>query len=190
MPISNVEGEGVLGLSLALPCCCLVSKSCLTLCNPVDHSVPGSFVPGISQSRILEWVAMSFFRGSSWPRDGIFVSCIGRQVLAFPNEWQNLILILCVHGGPCQLSIGQVLTVGIQTVPQWSWNTWVSEKKHPLGDLCSPLPACRVMSEKCSWQVMCSCPQSGKHHTSRSQSKERKEREKANMGMALTFLMS
>ena len=41
---------------------CSVSKSCPTLCNPVDCGLPGSSVPGISQARILEWVAISFSR--------------------------------------------------------------------------------------------------------------------------------
>ena len=50
-------------------CCCLVTKMCSTLCNPVDCSLPGSSVYGISQASILEWVAISFFRGSSQPRD-------------------------------------------------------------------------------------------------------------------------
>ena len=48
-----------------LYCCCLVTKSCLTLCNLMDCSLPGSFVHGISQARILEWVAIPFSRGSS-----------------------------------------------------------------------------------------------------------------------------
>ena len=39
---------------------CLVTWLCLTLCNPVDCSPPGSSVYGISQARILEWVAISF----------------------------------------------------------------------------------------------------------------------------------
>ena len=52
----------------------LVAKSCLTLCNPMDCSLPGSSVHGISQSRILEWVAISFSRGSSQLRDGTSVS--------------------------------------------------------------------------------------------------------------------
>ena len=43
----------------------LVAKSCLTLCNLVDCSPPGSSVHGISQARILEWVAISSSRGSS-----------------------------------------------------------------------------------------------------------------------------
>ena len=46
-----------------------VCQSCQTLCDPMDCSPPGSSVHGISQARILEWVAISFSRGSSWPRD-------------------------------------------------------------------------------------------------------------------------
>ena len=47
----------------------LVTQSCLTLCDPVDCSPPGSSVHGILQARILEWVAISFSRGSFQPRD-------------------------------------------------------------------------------------------------------------------------
>ena len=39
--------------------CVLVAQSCLTLCDPMDCSPPGSFVQGILQARILEWVAIS-----------------------------------------------------------------------------------------------------------------------------------
>ena len=46
-------------------CACLVVQSCLTLCGPMDCSPPGSSVHGISQARILEWVAISSSRGSS-----------------------------------------------------------------------------------------------------------------------------
>ena len=44
-------------------------RACLTLCDPMDCSPPGSSVPGILQPRILEWVAISFSRGSSQSRD-------------------------------------------------------------------------------------------------------------------------
>ena len=37
-------------------------QSCPTLCDPIDGSLPGSSVPGILQARILEWVAISFFK--------------------------------------------------------------------------------------------------------------------------------
>ena len=53
-----------------------VAQSYLTLCNPIDFSLPGSSVHGIFQARISEWVAISFSRGSSWPRDQTWVSCI------------------------------------------------------------------------------------------------------------------
>ena len=54
----------------------LVAQSSPTLCDPMDCSLPGSSVHGISQARILEWVAMPFSRGSSQCRDGTQVSCI------------------------------------------------------------------------------------------------------------------
>ena len=50
-------------------CFYLAVKSCLTLCNPMDCSPPGSSVHGIFQARILEWVAIFSSRGSSQPRD-------------------------------------------------------------------------------------------------------------------------
>ena len=59
----------------------LVAQLCLTFCNPMDYSTPGSSVHGISQARILEWVDISFSRGSSRPRDRTLVSCTARQIL-------------------------------------------------------------------------------------------------------------
>ena len=53
-----------------------IIQSCLILCNSMDCSLPGSSVHGILQARILEWVAILFFRGSSQPRDRTQVSCI------------------------------------------------------------------------------------------------------------------
>ena len=54
----------------------LVAQSCLTLCDPVDCSPPGSSVHGILQARMLEWVAIPFSRASYRPRDQILVSHI------------------------------------------------------------------------------------------------------------------
>ena len=42
-----------------------VAQSCLTLCDPMDYSLPGSSIHGIFQARVLEWVATFFSRGSS-----------------------------------------------------------------------------------------------------------------------------
>ena len=57
-----------------------VAQSCLTLCDPMDCSLPGFPVHGIFQARIPEWVSISFSRRSSRPRDWTQVSCVvGRQ---------------------------------------------------------------------------------------------------------------
>ena len=53
----------------------LITQPCLTLCNPVDCSPPGSSVHVILQARILEWVAITFSRGSFWSRNQGQVSC-------------------------------------------------------------------------------------------------------------------
>ena len=53
-------------------------------CNPMDCSLSGSSVNGILQGRILEWVAISFSRGSSWPRNWTRVSCIAGR---FFTDW-------------------------------------------------------------------------------------------------------
>ena len=85
-------------------CCCLVTKSCPTLCSPIDCSLQGSSVHGIFQARILEWVAISFSRRSSQPRDWTHIFCIGKWILynwatrEFPlqgstNQLKNIMLI-------------------------------------------------------------------------------------------------
>ena len=52
------------------------AQSCPTLCDPMDCSLPVSSVLGIFQARVLEWIAISFSRGSSQPRDQTWVSHI------------------------------------------------------------------------------------------------------------------
>ena len=59
----------------------LVTQSYPTLWDSMDCSLPASSVHGISQTKILQWAAISFSRGSSRPRDQTRVSCIGRWVL-------------------------------------------------------------------------------------------------------------
>ena len=53
---------------------------CPIICDPMDCSLPGSSVHRILQARILEWVAIPFSQGSSWPRDQTQVSCIADKV--------------------------------------------------------------------------------------------------------------
>ena len=92
---------------------CSIAQSCPTVCNPMDYSLPGSSVHGIFQARILEWVAISFSRGSSQPRDGTHVSCIscsGRQILTTAppgkaDDWWSVLFVmeagsLCTRSPP------------------------------------------------------------------------------------------
>ena len=65
-------------------CVCLVTQSWLSLCDPMDCSLPGSSVYGIFQARILEWVAIPYSRGSSQYRDQTCItcfSCVERWIL-------------------------------------------------------------------------------------------------------------
>jgi len=74
------------------------SQSNPTLCDPMDCSLPVFSVHGIFQARILEWVTISFSRGSTWPRDQSHISCIGQRILytaqpgkpiPLPQHWIN-----------------------------------------------------------------------------------------------------
>ena len=75
--------------------CVLLVQSSLTLCNPMDCSPWGSSVHGISQARILEWVAIFYSRGSSKPRDWTQVSLIaGRFFTVWATGFEDLTLLL------------------------------------------------------------------------------------------------
>ena len=67
-------------------CYCLVTKCSPTLCDPMDCSPPGPPVHGISQARILEWVAISFSRGSSQPRDQTCISFIAGRFFSIEPQ--------------------------------------------------------------------------------------------------------
>ena len=73
---------------------CSVTKSCSTLSNSMDCSPPGSSAHGISQTRILEWVAISYYKGSSWPMFPIQVSYIAGW---FFTNWSTREAPLCVY---------------------------------------------------------------------------------------------
>ena len=111
----------------------------------MDCSLPGSSVHGISQARIPEWVAISFSRGSSRPRDLIHVSCTGRQILyhwaiwdaqwmlpsSFPFlTWENSLLLSspgkCLKHFPAQSHFAFITTLPHQS-PVWNKNSGNSE---------------------------------------------------------------
>ena len=60
---------------------------CPTVCDPMDYSPPASSLYGISQARILEWVAMPSSRGSSQPKDQSHVSCVSCIAGGFFTHW-------------------------------------------------------------------------------------------------------
>ena len=71
-------------------------QSCLTLCNPIDSSQPGSPVPGILQARTLEWVAISFSNAWKWKvkvkslsRVRLFATPWTADYQAFPHPWDS-----------------------------------------------------------------------------------------------------
>ena len=87
-----------------LVCCVKSLHSCLTPCDPMNCSPPGSCVHGIFQARILEWAAMPSSRGSPQPRDqtrNTHISCIGKCILYHS----------CHLGSPCYPAVpSQFLT--------------------------------------------------------------------------------
>ena len=69
-------------------------QSCLTLCDPIDGSPPGSAVPGILQARTLEWVAISFSNARKW---NVKVKLLSRVWLS-TTPWTAALQSSSVHG--------------------------------------------------------------------------------------------
>ena len=84
-----------------------VAQLCLTLCDPMDCSLPGSSVHGVFQARVQKWVAISFCRGSSQPRDWTRIYPHYRQMLyhlshqgRYEGSNTSLIMAPWTSGGP------------------------------------------------------------------------------------------
>ena len=125
----------------------LVAQSCLTVCNPMNCSPPGSSVHGILQASILEQVAIPFSRGSSPLRDRTQVSCIAGRFFTFWNTreaWDEGYHLLSsgYRAGtvPNTLQINSFyphnkplgLLVSVSSFFFYSWGYWISER---AGDL-------------------------------------------------------
>ena len=95
--IENIDKNISCGL-LIIPkeCVCLVTQSCLTLCDPLDCNPLGSSVHGFLQTTILEWVAISFSRESSWLRGWTWISCIAGRL--FTSWATREVPINCLYG--------------------------------------------------------------------------------------------
>ena len=125
---------------------------CLTLWDPVGCSPPGSSVQRILQGRILEWVAISSSKGSSWPRDWncvSFVSCIGRWV----------IYLLSPRGSPVSqldlvLFFNQAALAGS---PRGVAQSRTAPQANQCPLLCFPDLACSVPSAWNAYPHVCLC---------------------------------
>ena len=125
----------------------LITQWCPTLCDPMDCSPPGSSVKGILQARILKWVAISFSRGSSWPRNWTQVSCIAGRLFTdrvtgkpkvqclklstqmwqfFSFLWRNLHMQFA--GGKQH---GFEFTTQLESSWRWWWCCWNEQLGNP-----------------------------------------------------------
>ena len=102
-------------------------QSCLTPCDPMNHSSPGSPVHGILRTRTLEWVAILSSRGSSQPRDQTCISCISRSVLYHGATGEAPVttsLTLCPFSHDPAWQLPLKLPFSLQLKPQVSF-TWL-----------------------------------------------------------------
>ena len=116
---------------------CLVKKLCPSLCEPMDGSPPGFSVHEIFQARVLEWVAISYSKGSSGPRGQTRVSCIsciGRRILYSCTTWEALL----------EYYIPEGITIPTSR-SKWERSGLVSVKHTPRSVL-FPLRALRILS--------------------------------------------
>ena len=97
----------------------MCAQSDLTLCNPMDCSLPGFCVHGILQARILEWVALPFSRGSSQPRDRMWVSLIAGWFLTL---WATKDANLSMCYAVLSHSVMSDLTISLHIK---NWNSWI-----------------------------------------------------------------
>ena len=99
-----------------------VAQLCPTLRDPMDCSPPGPSIYGVCQARILEWGAIAFSRGSSWPRDWNHTSCFGRQILYRCATWEDHWLPIgclksCLPLGMKELLISYKFLASVKFVP-------------------------------------------------------------------------
>ena len=86
----------------------------------MDCSLPGYSIHGIFQARILEWVAISFTRGSSQPKDQTCVSCIGRWTLPLSHLGSPVILFLHIYPVFQSLSASKIVDNFILKIFEWA----------------------------------------------------------------------
>ena len=124
-PLQHLLSEFI-GFIIRYVCVWMHTQSCLTLCDPMDCSPPGFSVHGIFQARVLDWVAVSFSRGTSWPRDRtVSLASLALAVMFF-TSWgtgeapssgvdrtkSNVLVLFLSH---CTWTPGGILSLRINT---------------------------------------------------------------------------
>ena len=120
-PISLIKFPFCIPHFVIVCCCCLVTKSCLILFDPLDYcNLLGTSVHGISQAGLLEWVAISFSRGSFLSKDQTHVCILHSKANPLPNlsHWEASFHTFVV--GKAIPSVTQVRNVVIYAFPSFS----------------------------------------------------------------------
>ena len=122
------------------------AQSCLTLCDPLSCSPPGSFVHGIFQARILEWVATSYSTWSSQPKYQTHISCISytcRWIIYHCTTWEAYIynyfniklLILCTYINTELYIFVYIYIISHISIGLWEFSApWQFSVSDPGGD--------------------------------------------------------
>ena len=139
----------------------LVAQSCPTLCDPIACSPQDSSVHGILQARILEWVAISFSRGSSWPRDWTQVSYIAGRLFTI---WATpCVSSMLTSGGTWEMNValgawrmvGQVGNSGFAGIDHVYLRKFISESYSPSRNwgqkYCLPYRVMRIKWDNVLW---------------------------------------
>ena len=152
-----------------------VAQSCPTLCDPMDCSLQGFSIHGIFQARIVEWVTISFSRGSSRPRDGTRVSHIGGRCFNLWATWKQLgflpqeicNVIISVFSNPSSGPLFAWPGTDWDWIPQSHWlapkgtywicgllpkgvaSPWLDRRMHPRSNFYSWLHIFRASREAC-----------------------------------------
>ena len=122
----------------------LVTELCLTpLTTPCDYNPPGSSVCGIFQARILEWVAISYSRASSWPKDWTQISCIADRFYIAELSEKPVVIVLSIKSPefitgslfplintspfPLLPSLWQLPIYSVSVIPAFSDSTYKSD---------------------------------------------------------------
>ena len=137
-----------------------VARLYLTLCDPMDYSLPASSVHGILQARILEWVAIPFSRGSSWPKDrfpALQADSLPAEPQGKPLDELNVKSLSHVQLSvtPWTVAYQAPLPMGLSKQLYWSGLPFPSPGKH-FSIFVSIHTSCIMLETWIFWSFFCS----------------------------------